>query len=417
MAVCPAFDPLGPYVSNVLAYVDCRAITFAEAGYRALGPGSAYGLAFTGLLTIFVALIGYRLLLGNPIGMRDGAGVALRLGVVLVLTTQWPAYRTLVVDPFTQAPEELAAGMLAPAGLGQGSSGLAARIDGAGAALADLINTPSPQLAPTQAQAPVAGQPAPPPTNSGTNSGHVLPQLAAKSVDDAAGIVVASALAGLVSVRVVLALMLALGPIFITFLLFDATRGLFVGWARVVLGAALAGLAVPVALAVELSILEPQVLALRALFDGNQPLGLLPEAILATAVIFAAVVLALLLGAVWAAAGLHWPVALGRDRLETMQQSWSQPQNLLQPQSETMAANTSRSRAQSIADAAMASVRRESLGTQTQARVLQLAQPRNLAQTARRQDSAIAAAPQALGQAWRRSTPRSSLSANRRDRL
>ena len=57
--------------------------------------------------------------------------------------------------------------------------------------------------------------------------------------------------------RLVAGLLLALGPFFIAFLLFDGTRGLFEGWLRVLGGAALGALGTAIVLGVELALLEP----------------------------------------------------------------------------------------------------------------------------------------------------------------
>jgi type IV secretion system protein VirB6 len=61
----------------------------------------------------------------------------------------------------------------------------------------------------------------------------------------------------IVAAKIVLAFLLAVGPVFIGLLLFDATRGLFDGWFRATLSFALAPLAVNVFGAVMLMILQP----------------------------------------------------------------------------------------------------------------------------------------------------------------
>src|SRR5699024_9265543 len=60
-----------------------------------------------------------------------------------------------------------------------------------------------------------------------------------------------TALGGFAAVRLVAGLLLALGPFFIAFLLFDGTRGLFEGWVRGLAAAALGAVAVTVILGVE----------------------------------------------------------------------------------------------------------------------------------------------------------------------
>ena len=61
----------------------------------------------------------------------------------------------------------------------------------------------------------------------------------------------------IVAAKIVLAFLLAIGPIFIGMLLFDATRGLFDGWVRATISFAMAPLAVNVFGAVMLMMLAP----------------------------------------------------------------------------------------------------------------------------------------------------------------
>lgn len=417
MPACAAFSPLGPYVGNVLAWVDCQALTLGEAGYRALGPGSAFGMALTGLLTIYVALIGYRLLLGGDITVREGLATALRLGVVLALATQWPAYRTLIFDVATKTPEAAAAGVLGPSGLAAGGSGaLAARLDGVNAALAQLIEEAAASTAGGSVQAP--GQS---PANSQSTPGLPAPaklaEPAARSVDSAIGLMVASALGGLLSVRMVLGVLLALGPVFIAALLFETTRGLFVGWIRVLAGATVGAVAVPVVLAVQLSIVEPQVLAMRALLDANQAVGALPQQILGTAAVFALLVIAALVAMARVGLGFAMPhqrvLDLGKYVLPQRPLALPPPE---WAQSGGTSGDGERSRAQRIADAAQAlDWRDQRAGTfAVQPQRLALPHPGSGALDGSRE---IAFAPVPLGQSGRRGLARQSPGARRRDEI
>lgn len=295
MAACARFDPLGPYVSNVLAWIDCRTLGLGEEAFRALGPGTAFGMALTGLLTIYVALMGYRLLLGGELTVREGLFAGLKIGLVLALSTQWPAWRVLVYDVATKTPEAAAAGLLRATGLGTGGSDtLATRVDGVNAALASLVDNTAAPVAATPAQ---PSRPAAP----------ILPEAALSSAGTATGTLVVSALAGLAGVRIVMGFLLAIGPLLVTCLLFDWTRGLFVGWLRAMIGTLFAALAVPAALALQLAILEPQVIALQALQKAAQPVGALPQQIAATTLVFGIAVLALLAAGACIGLGLVGP--------------------------------------------------------------------------------------------------------------
>ena len=413
MPACAPFEPLGAYVGNVLAWTDCQALGLGEEGYRALGPGSAFGMALTGLLTIYVALIGYRLLLGGGVTVREGLTAALRIGFVLALATQWPAYRVLVYDVATRTPEAAASGFLNSAGLNSGGSGtLAARLDGVNGALAQMVENaaaaqPVPANAPPQGAAPPPQPPRP--------AQAVLSEAAAGTVTSAIGTMVASALAGLLSVRVVMGLLLALGPVFIACLLFETTRGFFVGWLRILAGALLGALAVPGVLALQLALVEPQVLALRDLLDANQAAGALPQQIVGTAVVFALLVLAALVGMALVALGFALPggrvLDLGKFAAP------ERPLALPAPAwaSAGAAGGDERSRAQHIADAAQAIAWRDERTGANSASAPRSALPH--AAGGANDGAGLAPAPLPLGQSGRRTLQRQSAGARRRDEM
>lgn len=420
MQVCAAFDPLGPYVGNVVSYADCQALALGEAGYRALASGSPFGMALTGLLTIYVALIGYRLLLGGNITVRGTMSVALRLGIVLALATQWSAYRVLVFDVATGVPQELATATLGQAGLdGRGIASLTDRIDDVRTAVEEtgLAFVASQAGGTPQALAP-DGRP-----TAGNRSAAVRqppnatpqPSLGASGVI-AAGTLAISALAGLLSVRVTMALLLALGPVFISFLLFDCTRGLFNSWVRGLAGSVIGAVAVPAVLALELAIIEPQVRTLGELVLAREPLGTLPLEILATTGIFAIVMLAVLAAAVRAVTGFRLPSHWWRDGF------LPEPQRLPQA-SLAFASNIdgkrgmreSRSRAQLVADAVLALEWRDARLREGGGNRRVAAPSTGTLATEREQGHIPAIQP--LGQSGRRSVRRTSSGAIRRDEL
>ncbi|MEJ6012065.1 type IV secretion system protein [Novosphingobium aquae] len=420
MQVCAAFDPLGPYVGNVVAYADCQTLSLGEAGFRALGYGSPFGTALTGLLTIYVALIGYRLLMGSDITIHNTLSVALRLGIVVALATQWSAYRVLVFDVATKVPQELATTMLGQAGLAsQDISSLTSRIDGVRSALEEAGQasvTSQPGAAP-QAP-PIAGQPA---LGSGaaavSQTANASPQPAPEiSGSIAVGTLAITALAGLLSVRVPMALLLALGPVFIAFLLFDGTRGLFNSWVRGLAGTVIGALAVPAVLALELAIIEPQVLALRDLVTARESLGSLPLEILATTGIFALVMLAALAAAIRAATGFRLPSHWWRSGFLPAQRQMPQTSpSLAIGAAGNGGAREFRDRAQRVADAAQALDWRD-LRLREEGDNRRPSPPAAGSLASRRETDRIQVA-QPLGQSGRRSTRRTSSGAIRRDGL
>lgn len=415
MAACAPFDPAAPYTASVLAWVDCQADGLSEGGFHALGPGSAFGLALTGMLTIFVALIGYRLLLGERFDARDGVMSALRIGLVLTFATQWVAYRAVVYDTATQGPGQIASALLTPDnGAAFGVGDLADRVDGVSAAFADLLTPPrTPVSTPSPAATPTPGEPTPLAQQQPT--AHDLPVEARQPIASAAGLLVTSTLAGLVSVRMVIALLLALGPGFIAALLFDQTTGLFTGWVRVLAGAIIGGAAAPVVIAMELSILVPQVLALRDLVDASAPVGALPIEILATTSLFALVMLAALLAAARVGLGFRFEWSrlsdLGRAMSARMASSASIAPPALAFAGDNTASND-RSRPQRIADAMIAMDRRDRETAATPGIAII---DRPAATTQRLADEVASPLAQPLGQTGRRQAPRASRAGARRD--
>ena len=103
-------------VRNTLAAVDCNTRHFSMLGYESLTGSHLFQTALTVCLTIYVAVLGYRLLLA-PDSMRlsDVPGIALKIGVIVALITSWSAFQTLVFDLATRAPLEIADLVSAPA--------------------------------------------------------------------------------------------------------------------------------------------------------------------------------------------------------------------------------------------------------------------------------------------------------------
>src|SRR4051812_45886438 len=106
---CPALVPEAGFVRSMMAFVDCQAATLGAGGYQALAaPGSTLGPLPTGVMPLFIALFGSRLLLGYGPALRTGMFAFAKVAIVLALATSWPATRTLVYDVALRGPAELA---------------------------------------------------------------------------------------------------------------------------------------------------------------------------------------------------------------------------------------------------------------------------------------------------------------------
>lgn len=267
MIACPAFDPTAPYLSTVAAYADCRALALGAQGWQALAADSGFGMALSGLVAIAIALLGYRLLLGEALTLRDATLTALRIGIALALATNWATWRPLIYDLATQTPEHLATTLTG----GPGTLPLITRLQTVIDALTALRTQP--------------GQP-----GAANAIGGDVPIGANLALGHAAQILTFATLGGLIAVRLLAGVLLAVGPLFAATLLFPATWGLFAGWLRALAGAALGALALPLVLGVELAIIAPQVTTVTNDLASNTGAGPLPDEILSTALVFALVI-------------------------------------------------------------------------------------------------------------------------------
>lgn len=297
MAYCQVLPTTDAFASGMIAFLDCQAQTLGSVGYDALAaPGSSVMLAMGALVTIVVALFGYRLLFGDAPTLREGVISVAKIGAVLALATSWPAYQVLVYDSMLRAPAELAAAIGTPAGLPGAQGGLPARLDGVDRAMRTLAVYGVGQL-PFQLDAEVDPDRTPPPfvgfDTFALGTAHML--------------FLGGALGAFAFLRLAAGLLLALGPFFLAFLLFDATRGLFEGWLRALAGIAFGSVATTITLGVELALLEPWLVDLIARRAGGTAIVGVPAMLLATTAIFAVLLSALLLLVGRVAAGLRLP--------------------------------------------------------------------------------------------------------------
>lgn len=411
MAVCSALAPATGFVSGVLDFVDCQAQAIGAGGYQALtSPGSTLSIVLAGLLTLFVALFGYRMLLGHVPGVRDGVLALVKIGIVLALATGWTAYRTLFYDVMLKGPAELAGEVGGPAALPGAGGGLVVRLDHADrafVALAVLDVGEDAAVATTPAAEP--GQPPLPTAAAQRARGFDTLALGAARI-----LFLTGAIGALAAVRLVAGLLLALGPFFIAFLLFHGTRGLFEGWLRVLAGTALGALGTAVALGVELSMIEPWLAELIARRTAGEPIPGIPVELFVVTLVFALALLAMLIAAARLAYGFRlppvWRDAPARVAAALRGDQVSVSRNVREP----AAAAAGRSRAATVVDAVAATQRREEAPA-TAEPAMAAANLRPAARHALARDLPRPA-PVPLGQSFRRRTRgRLSATARRRD--
>jgi type IV secretion system protein VirB6 len=256
MATCAPLSTGDAFLSTLLTHIDCQAQAIGSGGYQSLSnPASFVSLVLTGLLTLFVALFGLRMMMGHAPTLRDGLMAVVKIGVVLTLAGSWPAYKTVVYDVIVDAPEQITAAVGGPAALpgAAGDSALIARLQTADSAIIKLTNLgtgrePSatlPSSSGSQQRFPIADDPA---------------------FGWARVVFLTSVIAAFSVVRITAGVLLALAPLFAGLLLFDMSRGLVIGWARALVFTLLASVVTALILGVELAVIEPwlaQVVRLR----------------------------------------------------------------------------------------------------------------------------------------------------------
>ena len=239
---CPAPSPDLGVIGSVLTAVDCNVRSFSQSGYAALtSQQSFFPTAVTALLTIYVAILGLRLMFGlGSARLADSPMIALKIGVILALSLNWTAFQTLVFDLATKAPLEVARTISAPTARGQSLAGDPIR----GVQLAyDQL---------TMAASAFGREAGPNP--------QVLRGGEAAAADGLwkASAVMFMSTAGALSIAIIaVGVLLTVGPVFIALALFEATRGLFVGWMRALVSAALAPMVCWMTTTVMLVVLEP----------------------------------------------------------------------------------------------------------------------------------------------------------------
>lgn len=224
-AACPQITLVGEVsVSQSLATMDCRITQAVEVGYnRLFGFGGTFSTALIILLTIYVAILGIGLMTGRTrltVPMMSPRIVTMVL--VLTFVTAWPAYKAIFYGLLMNGPDEVAAALLGQRGsavmnFAQALDGLFVRFAEIARTLDNGGSTVMTSSAQQQNVTATMLAPKPMPVTLFWLSGLFL---------------LCSTLGILILTRMVLYLLLILGPLFIVMGLFPQTRGLFNGWLR-----------------------------------------------------------------------------------------------------------------------------------------------------------------------------------------
>lgn len=236
MASCVALNPAAGSAETMVNAVDCYIQSTVQAGYaNLLGEGSVFSVALTIALTIYVAIIGYRLILGrSTLSVSEMMPRMIMIGAVLALTSNWATYQVLVYDVLTDGPQEIVRAINPNDG---DVRGITERIDVLSGRMVDLADAwtefearPE-QMLPTDA---TALKTAALPVTANNITAFVAPKdsLGPNMLLFSALFLLLASAGVLVVAKIVLGLLLLLGPLFAVLSLFASTRGLALGWGR-----------------------------------------------------------------------------------------------------------------------------------------------------------------------------------------
>lgn len=399
--VCPVLPQPDNFVSGMISFLDCQAINLGSDGFQALSaPGSSAATMLGAMLTIFVAIIGYRMLFGETPTVREGVLSFVKIGIVLAFATSWLAYRPVIFDVVLRAPADLASEIGRPSGLPGAAGGLPGRLDGVDRGFRTVaiygIGVP------TREQVETSGGVAPP----------LFSGFDAFALGGARVLFLVGSIGAFAVVRLGAGLLLALGPLFFAFLLFDGTRGLFEGWLRTLIGLALGSVAVAIVLGVELALLEPWLADLAVRRSLGIAVPGISAPVFAVALVFTLVLAALLRMMVRVAGAMRLPRLSPQIGATITQLEPSMLDRNYAVTERRTAAAAGRSRATIIADSIAATEAREAKGISGMGHV-----PATFGASRATAGGVTAVASASSGRSYRRRTTRRvSIGAGVRDR-
>ena len=204
-ATCQAAaQEAGTGVGAALRAVDCTASEMTASAFgRLFASGGALGTVLTILLTLFIAFFAIALLLGRTnLSVRSLTPRMMTLGLVLTFATSWLAYQSVVWNLATGAPDELAT-------IIAGTDGSATQVF---ASKLDVVFLAIQE------------------TTQGTQDFSAFSPPGMMWLG--AMLLLLGTVGVLVTARIALAVLVAIGPVFVVMALFNGTRGLFTGWLK-----------------------------------------------------------------------------------------------------------------------------------------------------------------------------------------
>jgi type IV secretion system protein VirB6 len=200
-----AAQSMGTGVSAALSAVDCIAATVSEQAFnRLFGTEGQLAFALTLLLGLYVGFFGISLMLGRSnLSVRALLPRMMTLGLVLTFATSFVAFSTIFYNIFIGGPDQIA-------GILTGTQG-----ESATAVFAQKLDVVFQAV------------------QQATGDTKDIDAFSPPGIMWMGAMLLLLGTVGLlVTARIALALLLAVGPIFVVLALFEGTRGLFTGWLK-----------------------------------------------------------------------------------------------------------------------------------------------------------------------------------------
>ena len=236
-----AAEGAGMGIASALRAVDCVAGNVTgDAFGRLFAPGGSMATVLTILLTLYVAFFALQLLTGrSSLGVRSLTPRMITVGLVLTFATSWVAYSSVVWNLAIGAPDWLASVLTGDHG--SATITFAQKIDIVFQAIQEATK----------------------------NTKNVTAFSPEGMMWLGAMLFLLGTVGILVTSRIALAVLVALGPVFVVMALFSSTRGLFAGWVKGVTLLALAPLFAVLGGSVMLELAVPILAALVGAGGGN----------------------------------------------------------------------------------------------------------------------------------------------------
>ena len=274
---CSAPGPDAPIASSLADYLECHASALGQNGFESAANGFFITAMLTGCLTIYVALIGYRLILGQRYSVREAVLACVRVGLIITFCTRWPSYETVFYRTVIEGPQEIAGQMLQSSGVPVLSRvEIAQRLeqdyDAIQTASVKQRYQPLPVPSGPGVSLPQPANPAPPAVGAPATTEFTV-----------AGLVfLVSTVGSLMAVRLAAALLMAIGPLAILLALFDSLLGLLENWVAALAGTMIASAGVVIVTQLELSFVEARL----SQFNANGDPALTDQGLFLTALLF-----------------------------------------------------------------------------------------------------------------------------------